>query len=171
MFSPIYCLFVLPIVFLNRKFIYLVLIILESLKRKTVESLKLKKSEYQLKQRINLTSYFPTKAFMFEIAFILSKFAGFFICLNTIYVINQTDIIFLLVIFCLSWSIGLVVPAAPSGVGVFKGCFLFLIGRNIPQNVIFVSLIYFRLISTSADLFLSIPFCIKSCSKRFNSSL
>jgi len=61
----------------------------------------------------------------------------------------------------LSWSIGLIVPTAPSGVGVFETCFLILVGRNIPQNIIIVCLIYFRLISTSADLLISCPFLLK----------
>jgi len=66
----------------------------------------------------------------------------------------------------LSWSLGLVVPAAPGGVGVFEACLLFFVGRNIPQNTILVSLIYFRVISTSADLLLSFPFLIRKLSKR-----
>jgi len=70
-----------------------------------------------------------------------------------------------LVIFSLSWSLGLIVPAAPGGVGVFEACFLFLVGRNIPENIILVSLIYFRVISTLADLLLSFPFLLR---KTFN---
>jgi len=66
----------------------------------------------------------------------------------------------------LSWSIGLIVPAAPSGVGVFEACLLFFVGGNIPQSSILVSLIYFRVISTSADLLLSIPFLIRKLFKR-----
>ena len=57
-------------------------------------------------------------------------------------------------------------PTAPGGVGVFEACFLFFEGKNIPQNIIFLSLIYFRLISTSADLFLGLPFLLRKFSKR-----
>ena len=71
-----------------------------------------------------------------------------------------------MIIFSLSWSLGLVVPAAPGGVGVFEASLLFLVDRNIPQNEILVSLIYFRIISTSADLFLSFPFLIRKLVKR-----
>ena len=60
-----------------------------------------------------------------------------------------------------SWAIGLIVPTAPGGVGVFEACFLFFCGKNIPHNIIFPSLIYFRLISTSADLFLGLPFLLR----------
>ena len=165
-FSPGYFFLILPLIFLNRKLIHFVLKVSESLKGKVFDILKLAKTKNQFKKRINIISFFPTKAFLFEIGFVFSKFIGFYICLNTFYKNDTLDIIFLLVIFSLSWSIGLIVPAAPSGVGVFEACFLFFVGRNIPQNAILVSLIYFRIISTSSDLLLSLPFLIRKMSKR-----
>ena len=165
-FSPFYLLLVIPILFLNQKLIYLVLRRLESLKGKAADALKIKKTNYQLEERIQLSSFFPVRAFLLEIGFIFSKFIGFLICFYTVNSENKTDILFLFVIFCLSWSIGLIVPTAPSGVGVFETCFLILVGRNIPQNIIIVCLIYFRLISTSADLLISFPFLFKKFLKR-----
>jgi len=165
-FSPLYFFLILPLVCLNRKLIYLVLKKLESLKGKALEVLRLSNSKDQFEKRINIISFFPTIAFLLEIGFVLSKFIGFYICLNIFYTNNTPSIIFLLVIFSLSWSVGLIVPAAPSGVGVFEACLLFLIGKNIPQNIILVSVIYFRVISTSADLLLSFPFLIRKLLKK-----
>ena len=165
-FSPIYFFLIIPLVFLNRKFIFLILKILGSLKGKVFEVLRLPNSNDQFEERINIISFFPTRALFLEISFVLSKFIGFYFGLNTFYPSNTLEIIFLLVIFSLSWSLGLVVPTAPGGVGVFEACLLFLVGRNIPQNTILVSLIYFRVISTSADLLLSFPFLIRKIFKR-----
>ena len=165
-FSPLYFFLIFPLLFLNRKFIFLILKILGSLKGKVFEVLRLPNSKDQFEERINIISFFPTRALLLEIGFVLSKFIGFYFCLNTFYPTNTLDIIFLLLIFSLSWSLGLVVPTAPGGVGVFEACFFFLVGRNIPQNAILVSLIYFRVISTSADLLLSFPFLIKKLFKR-----
>ncbi len=165
-FSPIYLFLILPLIFLNKKLIYLVLRRLESLKGRALEFLRLSDSKDKFGKKINIISFFPTKAFLFEIGFVLSKFIGFYICLNTFYTNNTLNIIFLLVIFSLSWSIGLIVPTAPSGVGVFEACFLFFVGRNIPQNTILVILIYFRFISTSADLLLSCPFLVRKLLER-----
>ena len=159
-FSPLYFFLILPLVFLNRKLIYLVLKRLGSLKGKVFEVLKLANSKDQF-GRINIISFFPLRALFLEIGFVLSKFIGFYICLNTFHTNNNLNIIYLLVVFSLSWSLGLVVPTAPGGVGVFEAFLIFFVGRNIPQNVIFVSLIYFRIISTSADLLLSLPFLIR----------
>ena len=165
-FSPLYLFFILPFVFLNRKLIYLVLKRLGSIKGKVFEVLRIANSKNAFEKRIDIISFFPTRALLLEIGFVLSKFIGFYICLNTFYTSNTINIIFLLVIFSLSWSIGLVVPAAPGGIGVFEACLLFFVGRNIPQNTILVSLIYFRVISTFADLLLSVPFLIRKLFKR-----
>ena len=127
--------------------------------------MKLPNSKGQFEE-INIISFFPTRALFLEIGFILSKFIGFYICLNIFYESNTMNIIFLLVIFSLSWSLGLVVPTAPGGVGVFEACLLFFVGKNIPQNTILVSLIYFRVISTSTDLLLGFPLFIKKLFKR-----
>ena len=165
-FSPFYLFLILPLFFLNRKLIYPVLRRLESIKGKAIEVLRLEKSRDLFEKRININSYFPTKAFLLEIGFVLSKFIGFYICLNTFYTSNTLNIIFLLVIFSLSWSIGLVVPAAPGGVGVFEACLLLFVGKSIPENIILIILVYFRIISTSADLLLSLPFLMRKVFKR-----
>ena len=165
-FSPFYFFLIFPLIFLNRKFIFLIFKILGSLKGKVFEVLRLPNSKGQFEERINIVSFFPSRAFFLEIGFVLSKFIGFYICLNTFYTSNTLNIIFLLVIFSLSWSIGLVVPAAPGGVGVFEACLLLFVGKSIPENIILISLVYFRVISTSADLLLSLPFLIRKVSKR-----
>jgi len=160
-FSPFYFFLIFPLIFLNRKFIFFVLKILGSLKGKVFEVLRLPNSKGQFEERINIVSFFPSRALFLEIGFVLSKFIGFYICLNTFYTNNNLNIIYLLAVFSLSWSIGLVVPTAPGGVGVFEAFLLFFVGRIIPQNVILVSLIYFRIISTSADLLLGLPLIIR----------
>jgi len=165
-FSPFYFFLIFPLLFLNKKFIFLILKILGSLKGKVFQVLRLPNSKGQFEERINIVSFFPSRALFLEIGFVLSKFIGFYICLNTFYVSHTLNIIFLLVIFSLSWSLGLVVPAAPGGVGVFEACLLLFVGKSIPQNIIIISLVYFRIISTSADLLLSLPFLIRKVFKR-----
>ena len=165
-FSPLYFLLILPLIFLNRKLIYLVLKRLGDLKGKVVDVLRLANTKDHFEKRINIISFFPTTAFLLEIGFVFSKFIGFYICLNSFYTDNTLNFIFLLVIFSLSWSLGLIVPAAPGGVGVFEACLLFFVGKNIPQNTIIISLIYFRVVSTSADLFLGLPFLIRKLLKK-----
>jgi len=81
-FSPIYIFLIVPLVFLNRKFIFLILKRLGSLKGKVFEVLRLPNSKDQFEERINIISFFPTRALLLEIGFVLSRFIGFYICLN-----------------------------------------------------------------------------------------
>ena len=165
-FSKFYIFLLIPIIFLNRRLIYLILRGLESLKSKTISTLKITNSKYQFEGKIKIISFFPFKAFVIEMLFVLSKFIGFIICFNLFNLDNEPSRIYLFVVFCLSWAIGLIVPTAPGGVGVFEAFFLFFVGKNVPQNIILASLIYFRLISTSADLLLSLPLLIQKLLKR-----
>ncbi len=165
-FFPFNLLLLIPLVFLNKKLIYLILRNLETLKSKTTSALKIKNVKNPFEERVKITSFFPAKAFLIEIFFILSKFIGFIICFYIVNLNSNYSISYLLAIFCLSWAIGLIVPTAPGGVGVFESCFLLFVGKNIPQNIILVSLIYFRLISTSADLFLGLPFFLRKLLRR-----
>ena len=164
-YSPFFLLFLIPLIFLNRKLIYLIMRSLESFKSKTIRTLKLTNSKYKFEESIILISFFPFRALLIEILFVFSKFISFIICLNVFNLDNQTSSVFILIIFCLSWALGLIVPTAPGGVGVFEACFLFFVGKEVPQNIIIVSLVYFRMISTSADLLLGLPFFFR---KLFN---
>ena len=161
-FSPFYILLTIPLIFLNRKLIYIVLRKLEALKSRTINTLKITTLNYKFDERINIISFFPTKALLVEILFVFSKFIGFIYCFNSFNTESNfiNSIFYLLVIFCLSWAVGLIVPTAPGGIGVFEACFVFFAGDNFQQNTILPSLIYFRLISTSADIFLSLPFLL-----------
>ena len=76
-FSPFYLFLVIPLVFLNRNLIYFVLNIIDSVRGMASSSLKISSSKLKLEKRIELTSFFPFKAFLIEIGFILSKFIGF----------------------------------------------------------------------------------------------
>jgi len=58
-FSPIYFFLIFPLVFLNRKLIYLVLKRIGSLKGKVFEVLRLPNSKDQFEERINIISFFP----------------------------------------------------------------------------------------------------------------
>ena len=120
----------------------------------------------QFSKEIKIKSLFPFKILSIEILFISFKFLGFILCFNIFNDLNNIDYFFIFIIFCLSWSLGLIIPAAPGGLGVFEGCFLFLIGNDYSQSSLIMSLIIFRFITSSSDLLLSAPLFIKRVIKR-----
>ena len=159
--NPFLILLSLPTFFLNKRFIYFLLDILKSFKGKKYNFISPKSSNRELHLSIKCKSFFPLKACLMEVVFIVLKFLAFVCCLNIFFDINQINIFLMLIIFCISWSIGLIIPAAPGGAGVFETFFLLFIGKTYPQNLILETLIYFRFISTLSDLLLSSPFIFK----------
>jgi len=160
-FNPFLILLLSPTFFLNKRFIYFLLKSLKSFKVKQYDFINTGGSNSELYSSIKCESFFPFRAFLIEVFFISLKFLAFLFCLNIFLDISQINIFLMLIIFCISWSIGLIVPAAPGGAGVFETFFLLFIGKTYPQNLILETLIYFRFISTVADLLLSSPFIFK----------
>ena len=165
-YNPLFFLFLLPSIFLHRNLIYLIIIKLQSFKNKSIRIFKLNYTKSQFGEKIKIKSSFPFKIIFFEILFILFKFLGFIFCFYIFNDLSNLDYLFIFTIFCLSWSMGLIIPAAPGGIGVFEGCFLFLIGNDYSQVDLIMSLVIFRFISSSVDLLLSAPLFIKKAIKR-----
>ena len=165
-YSPLFIVFLIPSIFLNKRLIYDVLFKLEKIKNKSINLFKASDSKLELYSKIKLKSIFPIKSFVIELLFICSKFISFLICFS---IFNQNNIqnnLVLLIVFCLSWSIGLIVPAAPGGLGVFEASFIFLMSKDFSQSSTIEGLIYFRLISTISDLFFSAPFFLRRILKK-----
>jgi len=165
-YNPLFLLFLLPSIFLHRNLIYIMIIRLQSFKNKSIRIFKKNYSKSQFDEQVKIKSAFPFKILSVEILFILFKFFGFICCFYIFNDLSNINYLFIFTIFCLSWSIGLIIPAAPGGIGVFEGCFIFLIGDDYTQNSLIMTLIIFRLISSSADLLLSAPLFIKKVFKK-----
>ena len=165
-YNPLFLLFLLPSIFLHRNLIYIIIIKLQSFKNKSIRLFKINYTKSQFDEKIKIKSSFPFKILSIEMLFILFKFFGFILCFYIFNNLSNLDYLFLFTIFCLSWSIGLIVPAAPGGIGVFESSFLFLIGDDFSQSSLIMSLIIFRFVSSSADLLLSAPLFIKKVLRR-----
>tara|TARA_B100001115_G_scaffold88777_1_gene65343 strand:- start:280 stop:1188 length:909 start_codon:yes stop_codon:yes gene_type:complete len=165
-YNPFFLLFLLPSIFLHRDLIYIIIIKLQSFKNKSIRLFKINYTKKQFDEKIKIKSIFPLKILSIEILFILFKFFGFIFCFYIFNDLSNIDYIFIFTIFCLSWSIGLIVPAAPGGIGVFESCFLFLMGDDYSQSSLIMSLIIFRFVSSSADLLLSAPLFFKKVIRR-----
>jgi len=165
-YNPLFLLFFLPTIFLHRKLIYIIIIKLQSFKDKSIRIFKINYTKSEFDEKIKIKSSFPFKILGIEILFILFKFFGFIYCFYLFNDSSNIDYLFIFTIFCLSWSMGLIIPAAPGGIGVFEGCFIFLIGNDYSQSSLIMSLIIFRFISSSADLLLSAPLFFKRILKR-----
>ena len=109
--------------------------------------------------------FYPLKSLFVEIIFILFRFFGFYCCINAFSIgalISQGELIS---IFSLAWVIGLIVPAAPGGLGVFESVILFTLGSDLPEASLLASLLCYRLVSTISDIFAAMIYPVKKLFK------
>jgi len=112
-------------------------------------------------QNISINMYYPFKPLFVEIIFILFRFVGFLCCTNAFSIgvfISQAELISS---FSLAWIIGLIVPAAPGGLGVFESVILFSLGSHLPEGPLLASLLSYRLVSTISDILAALIYPFK----------
>ncbi len=86
-----------------------------------------------------------------EMVFVLCRFAGFWCCLQTFELGTVQPLGLWLAAFSLAWTAGLVVPAAPGGLGVFETALLFRMGTLVPEAPLLAVALSYRLVVTLAD--------------------
>tara|TARA_Y100001968_G_C19106390_1_gene595075 strand:+ start:187 stop:603 length:417 start_codon:yes stop_codon:yes gene_type:complete len=105
--------------------------------------------------------YYPYNSLFVETIFILFRFFGFLCCMNAFSIGSQISQFKLISCFSLAWITGLVVPAAPGGIGVFESVVLFGIGSKFPEGSLLASLLFYRLVSTLSDIFAAFLYPVK----------
>jgi len=119
----------------------------------------------QTSQNVSIQIFYPYKPLFVEIIFILFRFLGFLCCINSFSMgslISQGELISS---FSLAWIIGLVVPAAPGGIGVFESVILFSLSSHLPEAPLLASLLCYRLVSTISDILAALIFPVKKLFK------
>ncbi len=151
--------FFIPSILLARRFRGSLLLQLGAIKimqfKKFGEKIDFGKESFRA---INPSSAFPFNSFILEILFILLRFAAFWCCLNAFLIHDNISISRWIFLFSSAWTIGLLVPSAPGGIGIFESFILLTLGQSIPTESLLLVLIYYRLLASIADLF--IPFIL-----------
>ncbi len=115
----------------------------------------------QANQNISTKIFYPYKPLFVEMIFILFRFFGFLCCMNAFSIgllISQGQLIST---FSLAWVIGLLVPAAPGGLGVFESVILFGLGTQLPEAPLLATLLCYRLVSTVSDILSALFYPVK----------
>ena len=114
-----------------------------------------------ISQNIYSKTFYPYRPLFVEIIFILFRFLGFLCCINAFSIGSFISQFELISFFSLAWIIGLLVPAAPGGVGVFESVILFCLGSQLPEAPLLASLLCYRLVSTISDVFAALVYPVK----------
>ena len=95
---------------------------------------------------------YPWQPLLAEAAFVLLRFAGFACCVWAFDLQLSLSWPTWLAGFALAWTVGLVVPGAPGGLGVFEAVLLLRLGGLLPAAPLLALALSYRLMATLADL-------------------
>ncbi|NJM20164.1 MAG: UPF0104 family protein [Richelia sp. SL_2_1] len=94
---------------------------------------------------------YPLLPLLGELGFLLLRSAGFIFTLYAIAPINLSQIPLIIGAFSFAWLLGLVVPGAPGGLGVFETTAIALLQHFFPAALIIAASGLYRLISILAE--------------------
>ncbi len=102
-----------------------------------------------LKTTLKIYPYIPLLG---EVIFVLMRGLGFILVLSAL--IPEVSFSYVKVIgyFSIAWLMGLVIPGAPGGLGVFEATALTLMTPTLPAAAVLGSVAVYRLISTLAEI-------------------
>jgi len=86
-----------------------------------------------------------------EMGFVLLRGCGFLLILLTLTPMHLEQLLPALGAFSLAWLLGVVIPGAPGGIGVFEATAIALLTHQFPTGVILGTVALYRLISTLAE--------------------
>ncbi|MEM6435638.1 MAG: hypothetical protein AAF773_17570, partial [Cyanobacteria bacterium P01_D01_bin.115] len=95
---------------------------------------------------------YPLWPLLGEIGFVVFRGVGFLLCFLALGSLGLTDIWRILGAFSLAWLLGLVVPGAPSGLGVFEATVLTVLTPTFPAAIVLGAVALYRLNSTLAEV-------------------
>ena len=96
-------------------------------------------------------SGYPWSPLAAEITFVVCRFSGFFCCVQAFNLAQPAPSQWLAA-FGLAYAVGLVVPGAPGGLGVFEATLLLRLGGGVSEAPLLAVVLSYRLISTLADV-------------------
>lgn len=112
---------------------------------------KAQKLDFAVEEATLLRAY-PTRSLLGEIGFVLLRSLGFMAIVLAFQPLSFANIQALLAAFSLAWLLGLVIPGAPGGIGVFEATAISLLDAQFPIAIILSSVAIYRLISVLAEV-------------------
>lgn len=102
-------------------------------------------------QVLRLNGY-PVKPLLGEMGFVLVRSLGFILTVMALAPVKLVALPTLVAAFSLAWVMGLIVPGAPGGIGVFETVAIALLNGLFSPAIILGSVACYRLVSTLAEV-------------------
>lgn len=117
---------------------------LSRLKAKAIDGNTIDTTVFQVKR-------YPLRPWLGELGFLGLRSAGFLLTVLAIGSVSLNQIPILLSSFSLAWLLGLIVPGAPGGMGVFEATAFALLNQHFSAGLILSSVALYRLVSILAE--------------------
>ncbi|HAN75890.1 MAG TPA: hypothetical protein DCQ63_17655 [Planktothrix sp. UBA8402] len=95
--------------------------------------------------------YYPVKPLLGGVGFILLRWSGFMLILLALTPLNFEQIPVLLGAYSFAWLLGLLIPGAPGGLGVFEATALALLSNQFAPAILLGAIAFYRLVSIVAE--------------------
>ena len=110
------------------------------------------KQKFEEKETVYLQKY-PSIILLGEILFLLLRGLGFILALMAFMSISFQQIQMIISAFSFAWLLGLVIPGAPAGLGVFEATIIALLETSsLPIEIVLTTIAIFRIISIVAEV-------------------
>jgi uncharacterized membrane protein YbhN (UPF0104 family) len=119
---------------------------------KRLATTKIKQSKFGGDTYIPKLNEYPLKPLLGEIGFVVLRGVGFILCFAAIGEIDWQIGWTLLGAFSFAWLLGLVIPGAPSGIGVFEATALTILSSSLPPEIVLGAVALYRLNGTLAEI-------------------
>jgi glycosyltransferase 2 family protein len=116
-----------------------------------IQRLNKSKSNTNETNSVQLESY-PLLPLLGEMGFLILRGIGFLFAMQALISLNLSQITPLLSAFSFAWLMGLVIPGAPGGLGVFEATAVALLANQFPLELILPGVALFRLVSILAEV-------------------
>jgi uncharacterized membrane protein YbhN (UPF0104 family) len=117
---------------------------LSRLKAKAINSENINTKVFQVKR-------YPLIPWLGELGFLGLRSAGFLLTVLALNSVSINQLPILLSSFSLAWLLGLIVPGAPGGLGVFEATAIALLNQHFSTGLILSAVALYRLISILAE--------------------
>ena len=95
---------------------------------------------------------YPLRPLLGELGFVMLRSLGFIAIVATLSPVRGESFPTLVAAFSLAWVMGLVVPGAPGGIGVFEATAIPLLSGQFPVAIVLSSVAVYRLVSVLAEV-------------------
>lgn len=95
---------------------------------------------------------YPVRSLLGELGFVLLRGLGFIAALLALQPIDPVQMPLILSVFSIAWVMGLVIPGAPGGIGIFEATAIALLSAHLPVSLIVGGVALYRLISLLAEV-------------------